>query len=199
VRAGIGRRSGDLAALWQNRQLRARHERCRAAKIEFQECRKIDGFWPRADRSSGQDSCWLWMGTVGGEGYGIFRLGDERLAHRISFVVTNGPIAKGVKILHGERCPRRCVNPAHLRAGSQRENMEDKRRHGRARGGPRFGRGELNNRAKYSPIQVEVAREMRTERYTLRDIAVIPGITYRSLENIFRGATWAFSTPERPL
>lgn len=73
--------------------------------------------------------------------------------------------------------------------------MQDKMQDGRARGGPKFGRGELNNRVKFCRTQVLTAWEMRAERYTIAEIALITGITHRSLENIFRGATWACLAP----
>lgn len=196
MRAGIGRRSGDLATLWQNPQLRARFEQCRAAQAEFQERRKIDAFWARVDKSGGDEACWLWRGTIGGEGYGVYRYEGHHLAHRVAYILTHGPLEKDVKVRHGDRCPRHCVNPGHFRVGTQAQNMEDKRRQGRARGGPRFGRAELNNRARYCRTQVVIAGEMRAEGYTLRDIAVITGITYRSLGNILYGHTWAGELPD---
>ena len=82
MRAGIGRRSGDLPTLFQSPQLRARYRECRKALVQFRERRNIDAFWTRADKSGGNDACWPWIGTIGDHGYGVFRFGRERLAHR---------------------------------------------------------------------------------------------------------------------
>lgn len=74
------------------------------------------------------DSCWLWLGRPNNRGYGMIMLGGrgpERknvLAHRLSYEIRVGPIPDGLVIDHLCRV-RLCVNPAHLRAVTQRENL----------------------------------------------------------------------------
>jgi hypothetical protein len=81
------------------------------------------------------DSCWQWIGTVNGEGYGSFtvytpgRKGEHRTthaAHRLVYTELVGPIPGGLTLDHlchnldagcsgGKQCGhRRCVNPDHL-------------------------------------------------------------------------------------
>src|ERR1019366_7080070 len=66
--------------------------------------------------------CWLWLGSEVGEGYGrIQHDGSYVLAHRFSYELTYGPIPASMTIDHVCR-NRACVNPAHLRILSGREN-----------------------------------------------------------------------------
>lgn len=63
--------------------------------------------------------CWLWVGVVAANGYG--RLGDL-YAHRVSYELHVGPIPDGLQIDH--LCGvQRCVNPEHLEAVTQTENL----------------------------------------------------------------------------
>jgi len=76
--------------------------------------------------------CLLWTACLDSGGYGIFRISSTRVAnaHRVSHEMFTGPIPPGEWILHS--CDvRRCVNPAHLRTGSARENTADMCRRGR--------------------------------------------------------------------
>src|ERR1700679_769627 len=75
--------------------------------------------------------CWLWTGRTGSGGYGVFNLRQiDQRAHRASYMVFKGPIPKGLHILHRCDTPS-CVNPAHLRAGTVKENMADREARGR--------------------------------------------------------------------
>lgn len=68
------------------------------------------------DRVTG---CWVWTGTVNNRGYGRF---DRGYAHRASWEIHRGPIPPGLVIDH--LCENRmCVNPAHLRTITNRQNI----------------------------------------------------------------------------
>ncbi|MBS0523239.1 MAG: HNH endonuclease [Proteobacteria bacterium] len=71
--------------------------------------------------------CRIWQGSLANGGYGqlTFR-GRSYLAHRLAWIVKNGPIPKGLHVCH--RCDeRRCVNTEHLFLGSHSVNMTDLR------------------------------------------------------------------------
>jgi hypothetical protein len=65
--------------------------------------------------------CWLWPGA--GHRYGHIRVGGRtRLVHRVAYELLIGPIPDGLTLDHLCRTPR-CVNPAHLEAVTQQENI----------------------------------------------------------------------------
>lgn len=69
--------------------------------------------------------CWLWMGTITGQPYKypFFWNGQKVVkAHRWIFEQTHGPIPADLVIDHICRVTV-CVNPYHLRAVSQRDNV----------------------------------------------------------------------------
>lgn len=81
------------------------------------------------------DECWYWTGNVSEAGYGMFHFeGQNRPAHRVSYMHFVGPIPDGLHIDHlchtwDWACPggdddhhRRCVNWRHLEAVEPRIN-----------------------------------------------------------------------------
>ncbi len=76
-------------------------------------CCPFDAKWQQNEKG-----CWQWTGAVQSGGYGNFR---GRLAHRVSWETRVGKIPANMTIDHLCR-NRLCVNPAHLRVVTQKEN-----------------------------------------------------------------------------
>ena len=70
------------------------------------------------------DGCWIW-GASNNDKYGLFRLKNEKYAHRASFILHGNKIPNGMHVLHKCDVPL-CVNPSHLFLGTHTDNMRDK-------------------------------------------------------------------------
>lgn len=104
----------------------------------------IGRFWSKVDMSRGSDACWPWLDCLNSGGYGYFgTFADGRIhtyvASRIAFVLAGGVFDDGPLVLHKCDSPS-CCNPAHLFAGTHRDNSRDAVAKGRwASGDPSFG------------------------------------------------------------
>jgi hypothetical protein len=81
-------------------------------------------FWSKVDRSG---DCWLWTAGCFSGGYGAFSMKRKpRKAHRVAYEMFNGPIPDGLLVDHLCHTPP-CVNPGHLRAVTNKQNIENSR------------------------------------------------------------------------
>ena len=81
-------------------------------------------FWEKVELIPFHE-CWEWTSAKNNKGYGIFGLKKNTdKAHRISFRIAKGEIPKGLFILHSCDNPG-CVNPSHLRTGTNQDNVSD--------------------------------------------------------------------------
>lgn len=91
----------------------------------------LNRFWAKIHKT---DSCWLWTAGKKIDGYGKFKIhGQCVLAHRVSYAIHYGSFPKSNLILHSCDNPS-CVNPAHLRIGTQSDNISEAWSKGRMTG-----------------------------------------------------------------
>lgn len=146
----------------------------------------IRNFWIKVARA-GPDDCWLWTGWRNDFGHGRFEVaGDKFLASHISLILTGQPrpAPPNDYALHGDTCvSAACVNPAHLRWGSAKDNADD-----RDRLGLRVPKsGVEHHNAKLDPDKVRYIRSSPLNQYQLaREL----GVSQPIIGQVRRGLTW---------
>lgn len=139
----------------------------------------------------GPDECWQWKGKPSAQGYG--RFGVDWVvwqAHRVSLILAKGPIPEGMFACH--TCDNRlCVNPAHLWAGTHKDNINDMIAKGRCRG-PNY-RGEKVGTSKLTEAQAREAVALLDAGNGPASIARrIGGVTPQAISSIKSGVNWAW-------
>lgn len=136
------------------------------------------------------DECWLWTGRLVGKGYGSLGLGGrgakQILAHRLSYQIHKGQIPNGLVIMHKCDNPR-CVNPEHLDAGTQSQNIKDAFSRGRKINLPSGLKGESHGASKLTNKDV-IAIRASTDTY--QKLADMYGVSRTSIEKIRYRKTW---------
>ena len=84
--------------------------------------RQYARFMAKVDRTG---DCWLWTGGKNRDGYGVMKMDNMKLTHRLSFLYHHGEIPVDCVVRHKCR-NRHCVNPDHLEVGTQSDNMKDR-------------------------------------------------------------------------
>lgn len=128
-----------------------------------------------------ETGCWIWTGQQHQkDGYGMWKCAGEWLAHRVSYIVANGAIPDGLCVCH--TCDvRECVNPDHLWAGTNDENMADMKNKGRA------VCGERHHSAKLTADNV---RDIRDSDMRPSTAAKKYGISHTAAQRVIDKVTW---------
>lgn len=130
----------------------------------------IDRFWKHVD-VRGADECWPWkasklLNTHGQETYGVIRINHLGFhANRISYFIHTGVDLGALMCLHTCDHPT-CVNPDHLKSGTNIDNMAQMRRSGRS------AQGERHFKHKFTTDQVLEIRRLSREGFNYTDLAI---------------------------
>lgn len=130
-----------------------------------------DRFWSKVNVTS---QCWLWQASITGGGYGQIGLGKRGSgrgdAHRVSWLLCNGPIPDDKQVLH--HCDNKlCVNPDHLYLGTRIDNMRDALERGQKLIGSQCSFAKLNRE------QVLDIRKQRADGVTQQKLADLYGVS----------------------
>ena len=127
--------------------------------------------------------CIEWTGSLNSHGYAEISIGGKRnLVHRIQCEIKHGKL-NDLLALH--KCDnRKCINPDHLYAGTQSQNMQDKFLRGR----DNHARGERAGGAKLTEQDV---LEIRSSSLTNTELAKIYPVNKMQIGRIRRRERWA--------
>lgn len=141
-------------------------------------------FWDKVDVRGGND-CWEWQASCFRGGHGQFGLGQRKVgAHRFAYTQVFGGIPAGMHICH--TCDnRKCLNPNHLFAGSNADNMADRNKKGRAARGPQNGRAKLTE-ADVISIRDGYATGLASHRSLAREY----GVGHRTIGSVVNKKHW---------
>lgn len=128
------------------------------------------------------NGCWWWTGSAVTGGYGNMSYKRQSLyTHRASWIVHNGPIPKGLSVLH--RCDNRlCINPEHLYLGTQADNIADMHAKGRSK--------HRNGAILTDDEVIEIKLRLIEGCYSQTYLAALFGVSRSTILNINLGHNW---------
>lgn len=140
-------------------------------------------FWSNVRVSHRSCDCWEWRSTLNANGYGRFcHDGKKFAAHRLAYKLVHGDFDDDLVIRH--RCHNRlCCNPAHLLAGTQKDNARDAIEAGR------FTRGSINGNSKLDDDAVRYIIQ-NPDKLKGRELAQKFGISPATVSGVRNGRVW---------
>lgn len=152
-------------------------------------------FWAKVDRSG---ECWVWSASRNQNGYGTFFFaGGMRLAHRVAYTLSGHAIPDGMRVLH------HCDNPpcvktepderfpeGHLFLGTDRDNVADMHRKGRAGVHVRPDRLERGEGRYNHQLTDDAVRAIRASSESLAQLARRFGVARQTVWRVRHGYGW---------
>lgn len=146
-------------------------------------------FWDRVDAQTVKDGsgCHVFTGHKDECGYGRIRGEHGKLVrvHRAVYEREHGFIPRGAVVLHTCDNPA-CINPAHLMAGTQADNIADMDIKGRRRA----NKGSAHGHAKLSESDIPEIRARLRRGEACAAIGASYGVSEMTISFIKRGRTW---------
>lgn len=137
-----------------------------------------------ANTISNENGCLIWQGSKNKAGYGYVAYGitgpkrRPHLAHRVICILSYGQPQPDEIALHSCDTPS-CINPAHLRWGSYKDNVADMKIRNRIRGNK-----------KLTDDQVIEIRRLRKQGFALSDLASRYGVCFQNISQICLNRTY---------
>lgn len=132
------------------------------------------------------DGCWMFTGAWNKDRYGVMRYnGETKGAHVVSYEIHIGLVPKGLNVCHSCDNPW-CVNPEHLYADTQSNNVQlaiDK-------GRKPILRGEQCGAAKLKQDDVIHIRQLAASGVAHREIGEIFLVGREAIGKIVRRERW---------
>jgi HNH endonuclease len=143
-------------------------------------------FFKAISNETDNNNCWLWIGCLSKQGYGIFHVNKKTMmTHRYSWILHYGEIPEKMFVCH--KCDnRKCVNPEHLFLGTNHENVIDMLKKGRKNP----IKGSRHPSAKLNENDVIKIKILIKEGVILNKIAKMFNIGKRQISYIKNNITW---------
>lgn len=156
---------------------------CMHAKKKFSPEKRIAAFWAKVDKQ--EDGCWVYRGATDKWGYTHIGVeGRRKQAHRFSYELAHGTIPTGMLVLHSCDNPP-CVNPAHLRLGTDADNRAD------AMARRRIAYGERTRRNKLTAEAAKAALALKGT-CSQREAAEQFNVSQGAIQALWAGRSWRY-------